>query len=109
MVDGTCADLWFGGTSCMSPSQKTYHGCDGALKLITCLGETHARLSKVEDGVVAPDEDVAEDPQLASARRQVDAHEAGEADRLAHGAYVEDVVLAAKSVRLSGDDERDFR
>lgn len=42
-------------------------------------------------------------------RRQVHAHEAGQADALAEGGHVEDVVLALQRVRLAGDHQREFR
>lgn len=46
------------------------------------LGEADAVLAEIEDGVVAADEDVAEDPQVSEALGQVDAHEARQTDRL---------------------------
>ena len=47
------------------------------------VGETHARVAVIEDGVIRTDEHVTQDPKRTHGRRHVEAHEAADALRLA--------------------------
>ena len=85
-------------------------------KKITVLLEVQCRFSEanpviahVELGVVRSNEDIAQDPDGAHGRRNVQAHEAGQTDRLAELGDLHDVVVRLEGEVHSSNVEVDVR
>ncbi|GMT05763.1 hypothetical protein PENTCL1PPCAC_27937, partial [Pristionchus entomophagus] len=71
-------------------------------------GESDALVAVVEDRVELADEDVTEDPEGTCGRRDVHAHESGDALGDSGVGHLEDIVLALKHEVLSSEVEGDI-